>query len=63
MAKGRMGRLFRKQYGSSRPKQSMKARKFISEAIKERQDKYPEEPLKQSVAIAFSKARKKGYKV
>jgi len=56
----RMGKLFRKN-GMSRP--TPKARKFISKAIEESQDRYPEEPIKQSVAIAFSKARKKGYKV
>jgi hypothetical protein len=57
----RMGKLYSKSYGHRRMKTSMKARKFIAREIKRQREEG--KPENQSIAIAFSKARRKGYKV
>jgi hypothetical protein len=54
-----MGKLYSKSYGKLRP--TKKARKYIQKQIKRQIEEG--KPQNQAIAIAFSKARRKGYRV
>jgi hypothetical protein len=61
----RMGKLYSKSYKATnftpKPRPTKKARKYIQKQIKRQIEEG--KPQNQAIAIAFSKARRKGYKV